>query len=147
MKPDTSFVLKSGHFHLLTTPAIVPLWLMLKAKVPWPALVPAPGASNVMLDFAAIAERPSPTVARARQKTRAAFLPAGAAALGVTRLHFLVWVFMVLLLSKEWIEDIERILAVCGSSILRLGVKRHCQSSENKTGRTKPVTDRTITNE
>jgi hypothetical protein len=123
MKPDTSFVLKSGHFHLLTTPAIVPLWLMLKAKVPWPALVPAPGALKVMLDSAAIAERPSPTVARARQTTRATFLRAGAAALAVAGLHILVWAFMFLLLSKEWVEDVERILVVCRELHSALGLK------------------------
>src|SRR5216684_2573094 len=51
-------------------PAIAPEVLMPLAKVPWPARVPAPGASNlvtVVLVPAAFTEGPSPNVQRTRQ--------------------------------------------------------------------------------
>src|SRR5438552_14041586 len=47
---------------------------MLKAKVPWNGSVPAPGASNVMKHVSrslALAERPSPSMARLRQTASA----------------------------------------------------------------------------
>jgi len=51
-------------------PVIAPESFMPLAKVPWPAAVPAPGASNVvMIVFVppAFTERPSPNVQRTRQ--------------------------------------------------------------------------------
>src|SRR4029077_2743274 len=51
-------------------PAIAPERLIAKAMVPWPAAVPAPGASNVVMVVVvppAFTEWPSPNVQRTRQ--------------------------------------------------------------------------------
>src|SRR5438309_1903977 len=51
-------------------PVISPAGVISKGMVPWSAPVPAPGASNVVkVGWRAVAERPSPSVAR--QTTRA----------------------------------------------------------------------------
>jgi hypothetical protein len=54
-------------------PVIAPEGLMPLGKVPWPAAVPAPGASNVVMVVLvvgpAFTERPSPNVQRTRQST------------------------------------------------------------------------------
>jgi hypothetical protein len=62
----------------------------------------------MMVDSPAVAERPSPTVQRARQTASAAFPRASAAALAMVSLHVLACVFMILLLSEHWLEDVKR---------------------------------------
>src|SRR5436305_14800370 len=50
-------------------PAIAPERVMAKAMVPWPAAVPAPGASDVVMVVVvplAFTERPSPNIQRTR---------------------------------------------------------------------------------